>query len=555
MALQSEIHDLDWFATHSEAEALVLEATLIKKYNPRYNVRMKDDKRYPFIVVTLSEPFPMVMMTRKIRENGDRYFGPFTDVLAARNTLELLHKIFPIRKTKLKLPLPKPQRPCLNFHMGRCLGPCQGNIPDSTYREMVTQVIKFLEGKKEKLIETLKDSMFEASQTMEFERAAHLRDRIEAIQRTRQKQTVVSMEGGDEDIVAIARRENEGQVLILEVRGGILEGKKSFPFIGLLYSSDIELMGAFLRDYYLDSKNLPGEIVLPEEVKSDYESFLGAMQSALGIQPKLRFPSGGRKKSLLRLARKNAELSLTERILATKMKDESKALKELMDNLKLESLPRVIECYDISHFQGKEAVASGVQFVDGKPYKSGYRHYKIRGYEGINDPGMMHEVIARRLSRAINEGEDLPDLVVIDGGWTQLQRAAEAANALELGHLAMVGLAKKREEIYFPGEKLPYTFDQNGPMMRLLRHLRDEAHRFGLGYQRLRREKVSLLSALDEIPDVGSTRRKALLKSFSSWEKIQSATVEDLAKVKGIGPRLAEKIRDHLSLKLEEKGT
>ncbi|TGN09422.1 excinuclease ABC subunit UvrC [Leptospira ilyithenensis] len=545
-ALYLELQDFDWIATSTETEALILEATLIKKYNPKFNVRLKDDKRYPFITVSTSEPFPMVFLTRKIRDNGDRYFGPFTDVKAARDTLELIHRIFPVRKTKLKLPLAKPARPCLNFHMGRCLGPCQGNVPEATYNELIDEILSFLEGKKEGLVQKLKKSMLESSEKLEYERAGYLKNRIDQIVQIREKQTVVSLDGGDEDIIAFARRDNEGQVILLEVRGGRLEGKKSFPITGLELSTEEEIIEAFLRDYYLKVTFLPSLIILPSKAKANYSVTLEAIKEHTGVLPKLKFPDGGQKKSLLRLAEKNAELSLTERILATKLRDQTVAMKEIQEKLKLPHLPRVIECYDISHFQGSLPVASGIMFVEGKPYKPGYRHYRIRGYEGINDPGMMHEVIGRRLSHLLNEEEPLPDLIVIDGGWTQLSRAAEAANALDLGQLPMVGLAKKREEIYFPGEKDPYTFDIHSPMMRLLRMVRDEAHRFGVTYQRVLRKKKTLKSLLDDIPDIGAVRRRALLRYFQNKKKVEDATLLELGTVPGIGEKLAEKIWEEL---------
>ncbi|MDF3819261.1 excinuclease ABC subunit UvrC [Leptospira sp. 96542] len=541
-ALHFELYDLDWIATRTEKEALLLEATLIKKYNPKFNVRLKDDKRYPFLCVSTSESYPMVFLTRKIKDNGDRYFGPFTDVKAARDSLELIHRIFPVRKTKLKLPLAKPARPCLNFHMGRCLGPCQGNVPESVYSELISQILSFLEGKKEKLVQSLRISMVEASEKMEFERAHYIKQRIERIVQIREKQTVVSLDGGDEDILGIAKRENDGQVVILEVRGGRLENKKSFPLTGLTYSDDVEVFLSFLRDYYLNVSLLPTTVILPSSAKGNYDVLLETILEKFGVSLKMKFPDGGPKKSLLRLAEKNAELSLTERILATKLCDQSVAMRELQEKLKLPNLPRSIECYDISHFQGSLPVASGVMFVEGKPYKAGYRHYKIRGYEGINDPGMMHEVIARRLSHLVNENEPLPDLIVIDGGLTQLTRACEAAIALDLGFIPMVGLAKKREEIYFPGEKDPYSFDINSPMMRLLRMVRDEAHRFGVTYQRNLRKKKTLKSVLDDVKDIGVVRRKNILRYFQSKKKVEDANLEELTQVSGIGRVLAEKI-------------
>ncbi|MCZ8343653.1 MAG: excinuclease ABC subunit UvrC [Leptospira sp.] len=541
-ALYIEISDLDWIATRTEKEALLLEATLIKKHYPKFNVRLKDDKKYPYLCVSTGEDYPMVYLTRKVKDNGDRFFGPFTDVKAARDSLELIHRIFPVRKTKLKLPLAKPQRPCLNFFMKRCLGPCQGNISKEVYSELISEILNFLEGKKEKLISNLRSAMFDASEKMEYERAQFLKERIEKINSIREKQTVVSIDGADEDILGLARKENEGQILILEVRGGRLEGKKSFPLTGLEYSTEEEIYGSFLRDYYLNATNLPAILILPILAKSNYDSFSEAILDKFGFGLKIKFPESGPKKSLLRLAEKNAELSLTERLLATKLRDQTVAMRELQEKLKLKDLPRTIECYDISHFQGSSPVASGVMFVDGKPYKSGYRRYKIRGYEGINDPGMMHEVIGRRLSHLVNENEPLPDLIVIDGGITQLSRAAEAANALDLGSIPMIGLAKKREEVYFPGENLPYSFDIHSPMMRLLRMLRDEAHRFGVSYQRELRKKKTLKTLLDEIQDIGEVRRKSILRFFQSKKKVEEASLAELKEVPGIGSVLAEKI-------------
>ncbi|MCZ8158062.1 MAG: excinuclease ABC subunit UvrC [Leptospira sp.] len=548
-ALYVELFDLDWIVTRTEAEALILEATLIKKYNPKYNVRLKDDKRYPFICVSLSEMYPMVFLTRKVKDNGDKFFGPFTDVRAARETLELIHRIFPVRKTKQKLPLPRPARPCLNFHMHRCLGPCQGNVSTSVYQELIEEIISFLEGKKESLIGRLKSSMLEASEKLEYERAGYIKKRIDQITQIREKQTVVSLDGGDEDVIAFARRDNEGQVILLEIRGGRLEGKKSFPITGLELSGDDEIIQAFLRDYYLRASLIPKNIILPISAKGNYEAIISAIAEVSNTTPKLKFPEAGQKRSILRLAEKNAELSLTERILATKLKDQTVAMKEIQSKLNLKSLPRVIECYDISHFQGSSPVASGVMFVEGKPYKPGYRHYKMRGYEGINDPGMMHEVIARRLAHLVNEEENLPDLIVIDGGPTQLTRAAEAAVALDLGHLPMIGLAKKREEIFFPGENSPYTFDIHSPMMRLIRSVRDEAHRFGVTYHRNLRKKKTLQSVLDLIPDIGSMRRKSLLRYFQSKKKVEDATLKELLEVPGIGEKLAKKIYEALHKK------
>ncbi len=540
--LQREIFDLDWFATSTEKEALILEATLIKKHNPRYNVRLKDDKKYPYLCVSLSEPFPMVFVTRKLKDKGDRYFGPYTDVRTTREILDVIHRIFPIRKTKQVLPLPKPRRPCLNFQMGRCLGPCQGTVSVEDYRVIVDQIIQFLEGKKEILANELTRRMDEYSSKMEFEIAARYRDMLSKLQMFRQKQTVVSMDGGDEDVIAFARREDEGQVVLMEVRGGRLENKKSFPIQGVENSTEEEILSSFFRDYYLSAALVPASIVVPYSLKEEGDAVLDVLQEKTGFRPKLRFPKAGEKRSLLKIAEKNAELGLTERLLATHYKDQTGALKEIQEMFRLPDPPHIIECYDISHFQGSFPVASGVMFVEGKPFKQGYRKYNIRGHEGINDPGMMHEVISRRLQRIINEDGVLPDLVVIDGGPTQLGKACEAAVEAGTPGLPMVGLAKKREEIYFPGESVPYSFDMNSLGMRLLRHIRDEAHRFGVEHHRTRRNRQALIGLIREVPDIGLKRSKLLLQAFSGQKKIEDASLEELRKVNGIGEALAEKI-------------
>ena len=550
LSLQGEIHDLDWIATHTEEEALILEDNLIKRYNPKFNIRLKDDKRYPLICVSTDEPYPMVYLTRRMKADKKKYFGPYTDVKAARDLLDTIHKVFPIRKTPLKLPLAKPARPCLNFHIKRCLGPCQGNISVEEYSVIVDQIVKFLEGKKESLLAELRTRMNYHSEKMEFERAMIYRDMIDNIQTIQKRQTVINQAGGDEDIISYAKREDEGQIVILEVRDGRMEGKKSFPLNGLRLSSDEEVFVSFLKLYYLHANFIPTSIVLPLNVKKDIQVLMDLLAKNIGFKPKLTFPGAGEKRSLLGLATKNAEMNLTERLLATKLRDQTTALKELKENLKLKDIPNIIECYDISHFQGSSPVASGVMFVDGKPYKAGYRRYIMKSYEGINDPGMMHEVIARRLQRIINEGETLPDLIIIDGGEVQLARATEAALALDLPDLPMIGLAKKREEIYFPGNKNPYKFDINSPSMRLLRQLRDEAHRFGVSFHRERRNKATLRTALDNIEDIGIQRKKTILKFLAGRKKLAKASLEELKQIPGIGDKLALKIFENLNVKL-----
>jgi excinuclease ABC subunit C len=549
LSLQSEIHDLDWILTNSEHEALILEASLIRKYFPKYNIRLKDDKRYPFICVSLDEMYPMVYLTRRVKADGKKYFGPYTDVKATRDLLNLILKIFPVRKTPLKLPLKKPQNPCLNFHIKRCLGPCKGDVTQEDYALIVHQIIKFLDGKKEDLIRELKKNMEDYSQKMMFERAAIYRDMISSIQILNRRQTVISSSEEDEDILAIAVREDTAQMVVFEVREGRLEGKKSFALDGTLNAKKEESFLSFIKLYYIQNYNLPSVIRIPIRINSEIEEIQSVLR--ISTQKKIYIKSSlqGKSKGIYNLALRNAELNLTERLLATKLKDQKEALKNLKDLLKLDKEPSVIECYDISHFQGSQPVGSGVMFVDGNPYKNGYRHYIIKSYEGINDPGMMHEVIGRRLQRLLNQEEDLPDLIVIDGGLTQLARATEAATSLEIKGLPMVGLAKKREEIYFPGEKFPYTFPIDSPGMRLLRQIRDEAHRFGITHHRKRRNKATLSGILDGIPDLGPIRKKILYSFFLGKKKISHVTLDELLQIPDIPNSIAQSVYDEIQKK------
>ncbi|MEQ9366700.1 MAG: excinuclease ABC subunit UvrC [Leptospirales bacterium] len=561
--------------TDTEKEALILEANLVKKIQPRFNVRLKDDKRYPYICVSISEPFPQIFITRAIRDDGNAYFGPYTDVRATRNMIALIHKIFPIRKVRQRLPLKKPGRPCMNFHIKRCLGPCQGTVPEAEYRKIVDEIVLFLEGKLEILENIVIARMQEYSAAEEFETAAIYRDMLMNIRSATEDQNVVqSGPAGaaieNQDILALARRDDHGQIALLEIRGGRLLGRKSFPLQGLkgasaprskggakadanpepneMEAEDAEVIEAFLRDHYLGAGQLPSQIVLPMNFKGRklFEATLSERaERKIRVGPS-RAPQI---KSLLKLATRNAELLLSERLLATRMRDREKALADLEAMLGLSAPPVIMECYDISHFQGAQTVASGIMFVDGAPHKAGYRHYRIRSLDrpgDINDPASIREAVARRIQRLLNEERSLPDLILIDGGATQLHAACEAATALGAGKLPIVSLAKEREEIYLPGETIPRSFDPNRSGMRLLRQMRDEAHRFAITHHRSSRNKQTLRHVLDGVPDIGPTRKKALLKHFAGEQPIAGASVDELSAVAGIGPELAKKIRAYL---------
>lgn len=542
LVLMQRVRDLEWITTETATEALILEDTLIKKFSPRYNVRLKDDKRYPFLCVSTSEPYPRIYLTRKVREDGNRYFGPYTDVRSARQIVDLIHRTFPIRKVRQTLPLPRPRRPCMNYHIKRCLAPCQGNVSTEEYGRIVQEILLFLEGKEELLEQMVQRRMEEYSTRMEFEKAAIYRDLLVSLRSFQERQNVMRPDQGDEDAVAVSLvPEGDGQAVVIEFRQGRMIARKSFALQSEGGLPTAEMLSAFLKEYYLGSRQIPGRIVVAEDF-DDRKELESLLSERTGTPVRFAIAKGS-SRSIVELAGKNADLLLHERILGLKHRDRSKALREIQEMLSLEGLPLAMECYDISHFAGKETVASGVRFEDGEPRPSAYRHYRIRSVEGIDDPASIREVIARRLQRLLNESRPLPDLVVIDGGWTQLSAACEAAVSLDLPHLPMVGLAKQREEIYLPGRPVPISPDPNSHGMRLLRHMRDEAHRFAITHQRRSSEKSALRHALDAVPDIGPARKRAILKHLAN-RPVKDATYEELIAVPGIGEELARRIVD-----------
>ncbi|MBX7058786.1 MAG: excinuclease ABC subunit UvrC [Leptospirales bacterium] len=540
LALMENAVDLEWISVGAEAEALILEATLVKERQPRFNVRLKDDKRYPYISVSTSEAFPQIFLTRTVRDNGDAYFGPFTDVRAARNTIALIHKIFPIRKVRQRLPLKKAARPCMNFHIKRCLAPCSGAVGAEEYARVVQDVLLFLEGKGEMLETMVQRRMDEYSATMAYEKAAIYRDVLINVRRTQERQSVVQTGQTNEDIIGLALREDAAQIALLEIRGGKWLDRRTFPLQGAASAAAPEILASFLRDYYLSADRLPARIVLPAHPENA-RLLEQLLSERAGRKVLIRSGGNSQRRSLLKIAARNAELLLSERLLAVRARDRDAALAELQQMLTLPETPSVIECYDISHFQGSHTVASGVVFVDGAPQKSAYRQYRIRSVEGIHDPASIREALSRRLQRLLNEDKSLPDLVVIDGGLTQLSAACEAAQSLSLGDLPIISLAKQREEIYLPGESAPRQFDPNSAGMRLLRRLRDEAHRFAISQHRRSRNRALLSHLVDEIPDIGPARKASLLRHLDD-RKLEEASVEALMKAPGIGLETARKI-------------
>ncbi|MBR9976044.1 MAG: excinuclease ABC subunit C [Bacteroidetes bacterium] len=531
--LVSKIADLELLVTDSEVEALLLENNLIKEHSPRYNIRLKDDKSYPYIVVT-NEPFPRVFPTRVIRRDGSRYYGPYTDVKAMHLMLRTIRSIFPIRSCDYQINddviARGSVRVCLDFHIRKCEGPCEGHVTREHYTAMIEQVEQLLKGKTRVLRQLLEEEMQLCAERLEFERAADLRNRIQALQTYQDKQKVASSDFKDRDIVALARKEADAVGVVFRVRDGKIVGKQHFPFTGAEIETDAGIVEHLVHRYYTKTMDIPPEIVIPTELEST-----DALQSWLHEKAQLRVlftvPKIGDKLKLLGMCRANASFLLDE-ILLQKMKASAtlpKSVDMLQADLHLPRPPRRIECFDISHFQGAETVASMVAFLDGRPRRSEYRKYGIRTVEGVDDFASMREVVHRRYTRVLEEGLPLPDLIVIDGGKGQLSSAVEVLKELGLEQQPVIGLAKRLEEVFVPGESLPLTIAKTSAGLRLLQRIRDEAHRFAITYHRERRSKSTLQTELETIDGVGAKRAHILLTAFGSVRGVQEASLETLA--------------------------
>ncbi len=546
VTMLTQVEGLEWIITQTEKEALLLEANLIKKNKPRFNVRLKDDKRYPYLCISITEEYPQIYLSHRRKEDQNLYFGPYTDVKATRKTLELIHKIFPIRKVRQKLPLKRIRRPCVNFDMKRCLAPCQNNIDKNEYKKITDEIVLFLEGKTEILENLLQERMSSYSNSQEFEKAAIYRDMIRSIRRVVENQ-VVQSNTGEEDILAIARQSQEedyGQIVILEIRQGRLISRKSFPLQEIAGASDYEIIEAFIRDYYLSLRNVPKRIQIPFPLKQK-KIIEDVLKEKLEYRVNFFVGHQEKSKALYSIAKRNAELLLTDRLLSIKSATGKKGLGEIRDMLGLPKLPRVMECYDISHIQGFETVASGIVFIEGKAHKSSYRHYRVKKIVGIDDPASLKEILDRRLRRLIKEGQSFPDLFLIDGGITQVNSAYQAAQDLGLGYLSFVGIAKKKEEIYFPQKNIPHNFTLYSAGMKLLCRMRDEAHRSAIQYHRKRRNAQALRHFSEKMKNLGKKRSQALLEHLSqTFQPIEKVGIKELTQVPGIGPQLAEKICD-----------
>ncbi|MBF7081663.1 excinuclease ABC subunit UvrC [Desulfallas sp. Bu1-1] len=560
-AMMARARDLEYITTDSEVEALILEANLIKEHRPRYNVFLRDDKSYPYLKVTLNEQFPRVLMTRRVVKDGSRYFGPYTQVGAVHETLRLLKRIFPLRSCKQRDPAPR-SRPCLNQHIKRCLGPCCGLVTPEEYRKVVDGVLLFLEGKQEELVKALRARMEQAAENLEFERAAELRDQLQAVEKVIEKQKIVNADREDRDVVAMARDQDEACVMVFFVRGGKLIGREHFILDGTGEMGRDEVITAFIKQYYLRAEFVPREVLVEDVLAGEKGLLEQWLAEKRGGRVYITRPHRGEKKQLVDLVGRNALLVLEEVQAgrAARKDDLQKALEQLAGALGLEAPPRRMECYDISNTQGAEPVASMVVFEDGRPAPQQYRRFKIKTVTGPDDFASMREALERRFARGreerdlVNTGQmsgkkakfhRFPDLVVVDGGKGQLSAALEALKARGFDYIPVCSLAKQEELVFLPGRAEPVRLPLDSPALKLLQRLRDEAHRFAVTYHRQLRGKRNLKSMLEEIEGVGPVRRRELLRSFGTVEKIKEATLEELAAVPGMNRRAARAVYDY----------
>jgi excinuclease ABC subunit C len=546
------IRDVDTMVVGSEAEALLLEANLIKAHHPRFNIRLKDDKKYPYIKVTVQEAFPRVYVTRKLDNDGARYFGPYTDVAAMRLALEVVKRLYTVRSCRYDLPEEVPARPCLDYHIGRCLAPCVGMQTKVEYAQMVLEIVDVLNGRVEHVRERVQADMKQAAERMEFERAANLRDVLNGLASIERRQRAVDLRGGDVDVMGVARDADRACAVLLRIRDGKLLGRELDFFENASEETDDSLLSTAATRFYFGQgehgrADLPREVYFPDEFEDRQ-----IIEELLNTESKRKIathvPQKGEKSRLIELASTNARHLLEERVMLDESAKEraDDILYELQEALELKVVPRVIVCFDISHLQGSEVVGSGVVFVNGESKKGEYRRFRIKGDWGNDDFRSMHEVVTRYFKRRIDEQLPIPDLAVIDGGKGQLAAARQAAVEVGATDVAFIGLAKREEEIYFAARPEPIRLPRTSAPLRLLQRVRNEAHRFANSYNSKLRTKRTLRSELGDIPGVGPARQRALLEKFGSVRAVRDAGAEAIAQLPGFSLKLAQKIMAQL---------
>ena len=556
------IRDIEWIIVASELEALILEMNLIKEYQPFYNVQLKDDKRYPYIKIHWADPFPKVTVTRKVEKDGSRYYGPYINSWAVNQTLDLLRRIFPYLTCSRTI-TGEDQRACLYYDIQLCTAPCIGRINQENYRNMVKELGAFLNGRTESIVSKLEAEMKQASSDLNYERAAQIRDQLDAIQKIVEKQRIISTKYTDSDVIAMASLDNTACIQVFFIRGGKLTGREYFLVEDTDQTADQDLLSEAIKQFYDQAPSIPPEILLPREVEEARIIRQWLKSQRGGKKVELIVPRRAEKKKLVDMAVENAAAMLTA--LKTREKSEQdraeSALDDLQNQLKLNSPPMRIECYDISNIGGTAQVGSMVVFLKGCPENSHYRHFNIRSVQGPDDYASMEEVLRRRFQRLALSREEsskpggkpdssfssLPDLVLIDGGKGQLNRAVEVLREFDLlDTIPVAGLAKRYEEVYLPNEDYPVSFEKDSPGLQLLQRSRDEAHRFAISAHRKRRSRQGLQSSLEKIPGIGPARRRELLKKFHTIQNIRKASVEELSQTPKITLKNAQSIKKHL---------
>ncbi len=554
----SQIAEIEYIATDSELEALILEATLIKKHKPHYNVVLKDDKNFPYIKFTINEEFPRILTVRKIKWDGAMYFGPYVNAGAMQKTLKLIKRFFPLRLCSGHVTRQRRERPCFEYEIHRCLGVCAGKCTKEEYWRVVEEVKLFLQGKKDDLLKNLQERMKRHAEALEFEQAARIRDQIEAVTQTMERQKMISTNFENQDVIATARKGSQVNVQIFFIRNGMLMGRKAFHFSELVQGNgnertehleEKEVLRSFVEQFYLKDVLIPDEILLPEPIPNQ-QMITEWLSDRRGKKVSFVVPQRGRKKRLISLVQQNAELALGE-IEDTDTDAFQQVLEELKQQFGLKQVPRRIECFDISNIQGNMAVGSMVVCENGLMQPKEYRRFRIKTIEGSDDYGMIQEVITRRYSRLQREELPFPNLIMIDGGKGQLHAAKHALYTLNANSLDVIGLAKARgargsetdqERVFTMTSRDGVVLDTTTKSAQLLQHIRDEAHRFAIIYHRTLRKKVNFHSILEEIPGVGQKRRKRLLTHFGSLKKLKEATIEEIATTSSINHDLAETI-------------
>ena len=546
--LVSKVQNFDLIVTNSEQEALILECDMIKKYTPRYNVSLKDNKTFPYLKIDINEDWPRVYITRRIQKDGARYFGPFAGAGSVRKTLRLIKKIFPYRSCSKHID-GEDRRPCLDYYIHQCLGPCVGVVERGEYREVINQVILFLQGKQELILRELNAKMKTAAQQLQFERATSLRDQISAIEEVIEGQRIAMKLKGEKDVIGLAQNEEQAYVELFSIRDDKLVSQDHFVMEGIQGESPEQIITSFVKQYYASASYIPRLILLQYPVDEAAVLSQWLRQQRRG-RVELQVPQRGAKKKLVDTAAENAargvQFAQTEEM---KLEVVSSGLQELKNKLRLPKLPRRIECYDVSNIQGALAVSSMVVLEKGRPKPAYYRRFRIRTVPGADDYAMIRETLRRRFKRGLTGAGAwaiIPDMVLIDGGKGQLNAALEVRKELRLDSIPMVSLAKEDEEVFMPGNPQPAHIAKDSPALRILQRARDEAHRFAISYHRKLRHKQGIASLLDDVPGIGPKRKKALLRKFGSVEAIRGASLEELSQTEGITLALAKKVKEEL---------